>query len=93
MLKCKKRIFCQWKEAIVLGQKHVSDEAKDTLLRNVSDEAKDTLLRNVPDEAGDSETWFAQYTLLGKAGNCADKDKDKGRSKKKVRQLEKDVEN
>ena len=81
MLKCKKRIFCQWKEAIVLGQKHVSDEAKDTLLRNV------------PDEPKDRENWFAQYTLLGKAGNCADKDKDKGRSKKKVRQLEKDVEN
>ena len=63
MLKCKKRIFCQWKEAIVLGQKHVSDEEKHTLLRNVSDGAKD------------SENWFAQYTLLGKAGNCADKDK------------------
>ena len=63
MLKCKKRIFCQWKEAIVLGQKHVSDEAKDTLLRNV------------PDEPKDRENWFAQYTLLGKAGNCADKDK------------------
>ena len=69
----KKRNCCQCgtrKEAIVLGEKDVSDEAKDTLLRNA------------PDEAKDMENRFAQYTLWSKAGNCADKDKQQGKEQK-----------
>ena len=52
MLKCTKRNPYQWfqKRSDCSGEKHVSDETKDTLLRNVSDEAKDR------------ENWFAQYT-------------------------------